>query len=125
MKALLTRRYGLPEIRDVERPEPTEGDVLMRVRATSLNAVDWYGINGRPFVGRLLMGLLKPKSSRSGTDFAGVIEALGRGVDGLACGDEVYGSQAGAFAEYVAAHKAIARKPANLSFEEAAAVPIA
>jgi NADPH:quinone reductase-like Zn-dependent oxidoreductase len=125
MKAALASRYGSLVIRDVEKPEPAEGDVLVRVHATSLNAVDWYGLNGRPFVARPLMGLLKPKSSESGSDFAGVVEAVGVGVDGLAPGDEVYGCQGGAFAEYLVAGKAVERKPANLSFEEAAAVPLA
>jgi len=71
------------------------------------------------------MGLRKPKSSETGTDFAGVVEAVGVGVDGFAPGDEVYGCEGGAFAEYVVANTAVARKPANLSFEEAAAVPLA
>ncbi len=99
--------------------------VLVHVHATSLNAADWYGINGRPYLARPLMGLLKPKSSESGKDFAGVVEAVGTGVDDLAPGDEVYGCQGGAFAEYVVADTAVDRKPANLSFEEAAAVPLA
>jgi NADPH:quinone reductase-like Zn-dependent oxidoreductase len=125
MKAALALRYGALVVRDVEKPEPAEGEVLVRVRATSLNAVDWYGVNGRPYLARPLMGLRKPKSSESGSDFAGVVEAVGAAVDGLAPGDEVYGCQGGAFAEYVAASKAVARKPESLSFEEAAAVPIA
>jgi NADPH:quinone reductase-like Zn-dependent oxidoreductase len=125
MKAALALEYGSLVVRDVEKPEPAEGDVLVRVHATSLNAVDWYGLNGRPYFARPLMGLRKPKSSESGSDFAGVVEAVGAGVDGLAPGDQVYGCQGGAFAEYVVAKKAVARKPASLSFEEAAAVPLA
>jgi len=125
MKAALALRYGSLVMREVEKPEPAEGDVLVRVHATSLNAVDWYGLNGRPYFARPLMGLRKPKSSESGTDFAGVVEAVGVGVDGFAPGDEVYGCEGGAFAEYVVANTAVARKPANLSFEEAAAVPLA
>jgi NADPH:quinone reductase-like Zn-dependent oxidoreductase len=125
MKAALALRYGSLVMRDVEKPEPAEGDVLVRVHATSLNAVDWYGLNGRPYFARPLMGLRKPKSSETGTDFAGVVEAVGVGVDGFAPGDEVYGCEGGAFAEYVVANTAVARKPANLSFEEAAAVPLA
>lgn len=125
MKAALAPKYGSLVMRDVEKPEPAEGDVLVRVRATSLNAVDWYGVNGRPYFGRLMMGLRKPKSSAAGSDFAGIVEAVGAGVDGLAPGDEVYGSQGGAFAEYVVASKSVGRKPANVSFEEAAAVPVA
>jgi NADPH:quinone reductase-like Zn-dependent oxidoreductase len=99
--------------------------VLVRVRATSLNAVDWYRLTGRPYIARPLTGLRKPKSSDLGGDFAGVVEAIGAGVADLAPGDEVYGCQGGAFAEYVAASTAVGRKPSNLSFEEAAAVPIA
>jgi NADPH:quinone reductase-like Zn-dependent oxidoreductase len=125
MKAALTLKYGSLVVHDVEKPEPAAGEALVRVRATSLNAVDWYGLNGRPYLARALMGLRKPKTSESGSDFAGVVEAVGGDVDGLAPGDEVYGAQGGSFAEYVVASKAIAGKPANLSFEEAAAVPLA
>ena len=125
MKAALVPRYGSLVVEDVEKPEPAEGDVLVRVHATSLNAVDWYGFTGRPYIARPLMGLRKPKSSDLGGDFAGVVEAIGDGVADLMPGDEVYGCQGGAFAEYVVAGPAVDRKPANLSFEEAAAVPIA
>ena len=97
----------------------------MRVHASSVNAADWYGLNGRPYIARPLMGMRKPKSSALGSDFAGVVEAVGGGVDGFAPGDEVYGCEGGAFAEYVIASDAVERKPANMSFEEAAAVPLA
>jgi NADPH:quinone reductase-like Zn-dependent oxidoreductase len=99
--------------------------VLVRVRATSLNAVAWYGFSGRPYIARPLLGLRRPKSSELGGDFAGVVDAIDNGVDDFTRGDEVFGSQSGAFAEYIVARKAVERKPANLSFEEAAAVPIA
>jgi NADPH:quinone reductase-like Zn-dependent oxidoreductase len=125
VKAALVDRYGALEVRDVAKPELSEGGVLVRVLATSLNAVDWYGFSGRPYLARMMMGLRKPKSSELGGDFAGLVEATGDGVDAFAAGDEVYGSAGGAFAEYVVATNAIARKPANLSFEEAAAVPLA
>jgi NADPH:quinone reductase-like Zn-dependent oxidoreductase len=125
MKAALAPSYGSLVVRDAEKPEPAEGDVLVRVHATSLNAVDWYGVNGRPLVARPMMGVRKPKSSECGSDFAGVVEAVGAGMDGLAPGDEVYGCQGGSFAEYVVASKAVELKPANLSFAEAAAVPVA
>src|SRR4051794_1863697 len=125
MKAALVRNYRALEAADVAKPEPAAGDVLVRVRATSLNAVDWYGFAGRPYLARPLMGVRKPKSSEIGADFAGVVETVGEGVEGFAPGDEVYGSQGGAFAEFLVANKAIARKPRNLSFEEAAAVPLA
>ena len=125
MKAAVVARYGSLVLGDVEKPEPAEGEVLVHVYATSLNAVDWYGFSGRPYVARPLMGIRKPKSSELGDDFAGVVEAIGAGVDVFAPGDEVYGCQGGAFAEYVVASRAVERKPANLSFEEAAAVPLA
>src|SRR5438874_6330866 len=112
-------------MRDVERPEPAEGELLVHVHATSLNAVDWYGFSGRPYVARPLMGIWKPKSSGLGSDFAGVVEAIGGGVHDLDAGDEVYGCRSGAFAEYAIASTAVERMPANLSFEEAAAVPVA
>jgi NADPH:quinone reductase-like Zn-dependent oxidoreductase len=125
MRAALVRSYGSLEAAEVEMPSPAAGEALVRVRATSLNAVDWYGFTGRPYLARPLMGLRRPKAPEVGADFAGVVEAVGEGFDALAPGDEVYGSQGGAFAEYVAAGDAIARKPRNLSFEEAAAVPLA
>jgi len=125
MRAAVLAGYGSLRIDDVEKPEPAEGDVLVRVHATSLNAVDWYGFTGRPWVARPLMGMRKPRSGQLGSDFAGVVEAVGAGVEGLTPGDEVYGHGSGAFADYVVARKAVARKPANLSFEEAAAVPVA
>jgi NADPH:quinone reductase-like Zn-dependent oxidoreductase len=125
MKAATVTTYGSLVVEEVQRPEPAEGEVLVRVHATSLNAVDWYGLSGRPYVARPLMGIRKPKSRELGGDFAGVVEATGDGVDGFVRGDEVFGYEGGAFAEYVVAKKAIGRKPANLSFEESAAVPIA
>jgi NADPH:quinone reductase-like Zn-dependent oxidoreductase len=114
VKAALVPRYGSLVVGDVEKPEPAEGDVLVRVRATSLNAMDWYGFSGRPYIARPLMGLRKPRSSDLGADFAGVVEAVGGEVDGFAPGDEVYGCKNGAFAEYVVVSTAVERKPANL-----------
>jgi NADPH:quinone reductase-like Zn-dependent oxidoreductase len=125
MRAAVVERYGSLAVRDTPTPAPTEGELLVRVRATSLNAVDWYGFRGRPYVARPLMGLRRPRSNGLGGDFAGVVEAVGAGAAGLAPGDEVYGSASGAFAEYVAVSASVERKPANLSFEEAAAVPLA
>jgi NADPH:quinone reductase-like Zn-dependent oxidoreductase len=124
MRAAVLERYGSLVVRDVERPSPAEGEVLVRVEAVSLNAVDWYGFRGRPYVARPLMGLVKPRSGDVGSDFAGVVESVGDGVTDFQPGDEVYGCR-GRFAEYVVAGTAVARKPANLSFEEAAAVPVA
>jgi NADPH:quinone reductase-like Zn-dependent oxidoreductase len=124
MRAALHRGYGSMVIEEVERPQPAEGEVLVRVRASSLNALDWYTLTGRPYVARPLTGLRQPRSVELGSDFAGIVELVGDGVRGLAPGDEVYGCRSGSLAEYVAA-TAVERKPANLSFEEAAAVPVA
>jgi NADPH:quinone reductase-like Zn-dependent oxidoreductase len=125
MRAAVVERYGSLVVRERPTPEPAEAEVLVRVRATSLNAVDWYGFRGRPYVARPLMGIRRPRSSGLGADFAGVVEAVGAGAAGLGPGDEVYGSASGAFAEYVAVSGSVERKPANLSFEEAATVPLA
>ena len=125
MKAAVVARYGSIEVGEVEKPKPAEEQVLVRVRASSLNALDWYGFSGRPYFARPLMGFRKPRSSAIGADFAGVVEAVGEGVDDFARGDEVYGCVTGSLAEYVVTGKAIARKPANASFEEAATVPVA
>src|SRR5713101_7866122 len=103
MKAALVTKFGSLVVREVEKPEPSEQDVLVRVHATSLNAVDWYGFSGRPYAARPLMGLRKPKSSELGGDFAGVVEAVGGVVDRFAPGDEVFGCQGAAFAEYLVA----------------------
>jgi NADPH:quinone reductase-like Zn-dependent oxidoreductase len=125
MKAAVVSKYGSLEVDDVARPEPAEGDILVHVHAASLNALDWYGFRGRPYFARPMMGLRRPKSGELGADFAGVVETVGEGVDDFVPGDEVYGSASGSFAEYVVASKSIERKPANLSFEEAATVPVA
>lgn len=124
MRAAVHVRYGSVVVHELERPEPAEGEVLVRIRASSLNAVDWYALNGRPYVARPLMGFRRPRSGELGSDFAGVVEVVGGGVGDFAPGDEVYGCRGGSFAEYVAA-TAVERKPANLGFEEAAAVPVA
>lgn len=124
MKAAVLERYGSLVVRDVERPAPAAGEALVRVHAVSLNAVDWYGFKGRPYLARPLMGFARPRSGELGSDFAGTVETLGEGVAELRPGDGVYGCR-GRFAEYVVASTAVARKPENLSFEEAAAVPVA
>jgi NADPH:quinone reductase-like Zn-dependent oxidoreductase len=127
MKAMVRERYGsedVLELKDVPRPELVDDGVLVRVRATSLNFGDWYTMEGRPLFARLMMGLRKPKERLFGGDFAGTVEAVGRDVTGFEVGDEVFGGRNGAFAEYVCARHGIAQKPAHLSFEEAAAVPV-
>jgi NADPH:quinone reductase-like Zn-dependent oxidoreductase len=125
MRAALHVRYGSFVMGDPETPSPGADDLLVRVHASSLNAVDWYGFKGRPYFARPLMGIRRPRSREAGTDFAGVVAAVGDGATRFAPGDEVYGSQNGSFAEYVLVAKAVAPKPAGLSFEEAAAVPVA
>ena len=129
MKAAVRDRYGSPEVelREVDKPVPTEDEVLVRVRAASLNMADWYGVMGRPYVGRTQMGLRKPKTNRLGVDYAGVVEAVGENVTEFRPGDEVFGGRDGAYAEYICARedRAIVPKPANVTFEEAAAVPVA
>jgi len=130
MRAVVRDRFGPPdmlEIRDVETPAPADDEVLVRVRATSVNPADWYGVTGTPYVGRVEMGLLRPKSNRVGTDLAGTVEAVGRDVTRFRPGDDVFGAKNGAFAEYVCVReeRAIVAKPANVTFEQAAAVPVA
>ena len=124
-------RYGPPlravEIRELPQPEPGADEVLVRVRAASVNIADWYSVTGRPWIARPSTGLRGPKETRIGVDYAGVVEAVGSDVDRFRPGDEVFGGRTGACAEYVAAKvdRAIVPKPANVSFEEAAAVGIA
>jgi len=126
MKAIVRDAYGPDalELREVEQPELADDGVLVRVRASSVNQVDWYDVTGTPWIARPLMGLRKPKSRLIGADFAGTVEAVGRDVAQFRPGDEVFG-RGGAFAEYMCAGGAVGLKPANLTFEEAAAVPLA
>ena len=130
MKALLQDGFGPPEVlrlADIGLPEAGAGDVLIRVHAAALNPADWHILRGDPLVARLMgVGLTKPKALVAGVDAAGVVEAAGANVRGLANGDEVLGFCQGAFAEYAcAAADLVVPKPAGLSFEQAAAVPIA
>lgn len=127
MQALVRHRYGGAEVLRLEEVEPPalEDDrVLVRVRAASLNKTDLHALRGRPRLVRGPRALLRPQSPLLGTDFAGVVEGVGKDVDGVAAGDEVFGGRAGALAEIVCA-KAFARKPPGVSFEAAAAVPVA
>ena len=128
MKAMVYDRYGSPdvlELRDVERPDVTDDGVLVRVQAASVNPVDWHMLTGAPYLVRMEAGLRKPKREGLGVDFAGTVEAVGGSVTEFQPGDEVFGARNGAFAEYVCARKAIGHKPANVTFEQAAAVPVA
>jgi NADPH:quinone reductase-like Zn-dependent oxidoreductase len=130
MKAAVRDRYGSPdvvEVREIDKPMPTDDEVLVRVRAASLNMADWYAMTGRPYVARMQEGLRKPKTNRLGVDYAGTVEAVGRDVTEFRPADEVFGGRNGAYAEYICprADRAIVLKPANVTFEQAAAVPIA
>jgi NADPH:quinone reductase-like Zn-dependent oxidoreductase len=133
MKATVYTEYGSPdvlELKGVAKPTPKDNEVLIKVHAASLNAADWHYLRADPFLIRFTSGLLKPKNTFLGADVAGRVEAVGRTVTQFKPGDEVFGdlseSGRGTFAEYVCAHEdALALKPANLSFEEAAAVPLA
>lgn len=129
MKAWVQDRYGstdVLEFAEVERPVPGDREVLVRVHAAAVNAADWHLMRGDPYVARLVLGLRRPKERIRGRDFAGRVEAVGAGVTDLRPGDEVFGEAPGAFAEYVCAPEAATeRKPAGLTFEQAAAIPLA
>src|SRR6266849_2973587 len=130
MKAIVHCEYGSPDVlklEDIEKPTPGDDQVLVRVRAASVNPLDWHYIRGTPYFMRLGAGLRKPKVTRLGVDFAGTVEAVGRSVKRFQPGDEVFGGRTGAFAEYVSVRedRAVVLKPANLTFEQAASVPIA
>jgi NADPH:quinone reductase-like Zn-dependent oxidoreductase len=132
MKAVGQQRYGGPEVlelRELDQPGVVGNEVLVRVRAASVNARDWHVMRGDPKIARLMdpatFGLRAPKKVL-GTDFAGVVEAIGPDVRRLKPGDEVFGEAPGAFAEYVVAPESVVdTKPVNLTFEQAAALPLA
>ncbi len=135
MKAIVQDRYGPPELlklREIEIASPGRGEVLVRVKAASLNARDWHYLRGDPYLARLgspALSPFTPKTKVRGSDLAGVVEAVGAGVTGLRPGDEVYGDLRegdGAFAEFaIAPETLLSPKPAGLTFEQAAAVPLA
>jgi NADPH:quinone reductase-like Zn-dependent oxidoreductase len=130
MRAMVRSTYGSPdvlELEEIDKPDVMDDEVLVRVRAASVNPADWYFVTGTPYVGRTQMGLRRPKSNRTGVDFAGAVEAVGRSVTQFRPGDEVFGGRDGALAEYVCVRedRAVVSKPANVTFEEAAAVPVA
>jgi len=129
MKAIVYRHYGSPDVlqyEEVQKPAAGDIEVLLRVCAAGVNPLDWHFIRGTPYFIRLVAGLRKPKVARLGVDVAGVVEAVGRNVTRFKPGDEVFGSCRGAFAEYVcASESALAMKPENVTFEQAASVPVA
>src|SRR5207249_23704 len=130
MRAIVYCDYGLANLKleEVEKPVPNDDQVLVKVRAASVNPYDWHFIEGTPYLMRAMgVGLRKPKDTRVGVDFAGTVEAIGKNVTQFKPGDEVFGGRGGAFAEYVCrrAEGAIALKPASVTFEQAASVNIA
>ncbi len=129
MKAIVQDHYGssgVLALRDLDMPVIGDDGVLVQVRASSVNAMDWHLIRGRPYFARLMSGVRRPKQTVPGTDVAGVVVAVGQSVTELRPGDEVFGARSGAYAEYVAGRlRNFVPKPANLSFEQAAAIPVA
>ena len=130
MKAIVYCDYGLANLKleDVERPIPNDDQILVKVRAASVNPYDWHFVEGTPKIMRMMgVGLRKPKDTRLGVDFAGTVEAVGKNVTQFKPGDDVFGGKGGAFAEYVCrrAEGAVALKPANITFEQAASINIA
>lgn len=133
MKAIVYTQYGSPDVlqfKDVEKPTPKDNEVLLKVQAASVNALDWHLMRAEPFLARFENGLLKPKNTKLGADVAGRVEAVGGHVTQSHVGDEVFGfipiSELGSLAEYVCvSEELLALKPANVTFEQAAAVPVA
>jgi NADPH:quinone reductase-like Zn-dependent oxidoreductase len=130
MKAIVYCDYGVANLKfqDIEKPTPADDQLLVKVRSASVNPLDWHFVEGTPYLMRALAaGLRKPKDTQLGVDFAGTVEAVGKNVTKFKPGDEVFGGRDGAFADYVCVReaRAVASKPANITFEQAAAVPIA
>jgi NADPH:quinone reductase-like Zn-dependent oxidoreductase len=130
MKAITYCDYGIANLKleEIEKPTPNDDQILVKVRAASVNPYDWHFIEGTPKIMRMMgVGLRKPKDTRLGVDFAGTVEAVGKNVTQFKPGDDVFGGKGGAFAEYVCrrAEGAVALKPANITFEQAASVNIA
>ena len=128
MKAFVYRNYGSPDVlrcEEVPKPTPGDGEILVRIRAAAANPMD-YGLMSGVYLMRLMTGLRKPKPTRPGADLAGEVEAVGKNVTRFQPGDPVFGAARGAFAEYVCAPEdKLASKPANLTFEQTAAIPVA
>ena len=130
MKGIVYHCYGSPDVleySDIEKPVAADDEVLVKVHAASVNPLDWHYMRGSPSLMRLMSGIGAPDDTRIGVDFSGTIVAVGENVTRFKTGDEVFGGKNGAFAEYLAVgeDKALTLKPANISFEQAAAVPIA
>ena len=129
MQAIVYRRYGSPDVlglEEIPKPTPADGEVLIRVHAASVNPYDWHFLRGTPSFIRLFTGMRRPKSPRLGADVAGVVESVGAKVAPFKPGDAVFGTAKGSFAEYACASASqLAAKPQEISFEQAACLPIA
>lgn len=129
MKAIVRHRYGGPDalaLRDIDQPTPHDDEILVAVRAASVNPYDWHMMTGTPYLARLSEGLRAPKHPVLGADVAGRVEAVGANVTDFRPGDEVFGQSAGGYAEYACVHvDNVARKPSEVTFEQAASLPIA
>jgi NADPH:quinone reductase-like Zn-dependent oxidoreductase len=129
MKAIVYHHYGSPAVlkcEEMEKPTAGDNEVLVKVRAASVNPLDWHFLRGTPYLLRLMAGLRQPKDKRLGVDVAGQVEAVGRNVTQFKPGDAVFGSCHGAFAEYACASESgLVMKPDNVTFEQAAAAPVA
>ncbi len=129
MQAVVYHDYGSPDVlkcEEIEKPTAGDDEVLIRIRAASVNPYDWHFMRGTPYLVRVVSGLRKPKNRQLGVDVAGQVEAIGRNVTQFKPGDEVFGVSQGAFAEYACASEAtLVTKPDNVTFEQAASVPIA
>jgi len=130
MKAVVHCEYGPPQVlkvEAVERPACTDDQILVKVKAAAVNPLDWHFIRGTPYLMRMQAGMRYPKDIRVGVDFSGTVESVGKNVTRFQPGDDVFGGRDGAFAEYVcvSAERSVTRKPPNLSFAQAAAIPIA
>ncbi len=127
MKVAVYKSYGPPEvltIENAEKPTPGDDEALVKVHASSVNPVEWYTMTGL-FIARFGNGIFKPKNTRLGVDYSGIVEAVGKQVTHLKPGDEVYGARNGAFAEYVCVKNHIYPKPVNITFEQAGGVAVA
>jgi NADPH:quinone reductase-like Zn-dependent oxidoreductase len=128
MKAVVQSEYGSPDVlkfTDIDKPVVMDDEVLVRVHAAAVNPPDWAGVHGVPYIVRLAFGLRRPKLGVRGTDMAGIVDSVGKNATRLRVGDEVFGRGVGTFAEYaVAPEQHLVPKPASITFEQAAAVPM-
>src|SRR5258708_5693300 len=126
MQAIVSHKYGELKLEEIDKPELEPDRVLVRIHAAAANPLDVFGVRGKPYFARAVLGLRRPKQSRRGVDAAGTVEAVGENVTAFRPGDEVFGQCRGAFADYArGTEETLVAKPARLSFEQAAAIPVA